>query len=396
MESWGLCGRLRHHSRQEMSTSMIQRHWWVVFVLAACANPEVSLDQETAAIEADRVFLKNNPITLAGAHPLTLPDSISSFDMTRPVRISFAGPPTCKLAVADMLDRAVHLFDQTGAYEATIYGGGRDTSRLASIGDMVLSPEGHVVVTNPLNDIRVFYADGSFSKFTIEKPDPDIMSFSSLAVLGDTVFDHWMLGAGKRKDYSQLPPETPSILSYSIDGRSGRTFGEIKTYPGRILNVMMNQGTLAAGLDTVWLGRRVDATLFGHPVGGGPARVLRLPLVHKMRTIRESPIPNAGNLTEAIVEYHLHDLVVDGAGNFFALQALSWPREEGALFRPDLGLAIYSADGTPLGLFDTRAGEIRAVAVGDKYVFVLVHDLEAQRSEVQRYPNPITASWGCP
>lgn len=354
------------------------------------------LDQATEAIETDRIFLDNDPIILAGAHRVVLPDSITSFDMSQPVRISFAGPPACKLAVADMLDRAIHVFDDTGTYEATVYGGGRDTSRLASIGDMVMSAEGRIVVSSFLNEIRVFHPRGIYSTFSVEKPDPDIMSFSSLAVLGDTVFDHWMLSAGKRKDYSQLPDTTPQILMYSLAGRPGRTLGRIQTYPGRLLNVMMNQGTLAASRDTVWLGRRVDATLFGHPVGGGTARELRLPLIHKMRTIRESPLPNAGDLTEAIVEYHLHDLAVDGSGNFFVIQALSWPREEGALFRPNLGLAVYSADGTLLGLFDTAAGEIRAVAAGDAFIYVLVQDLEAQRSEVQRYPNPITASWGCP
>ena len=369
----------------------------LVFALvSACADQEVVLEQETAAIEGDRALLDQQPKALLEGKRLTIPDSIGQADMSQPVRIAFAGPPTCRLAVADALDRAIHLFDPAGNYETSIFGGGRDTSRLVSIGDMTISSNGSIVVANPLDEIGVFHLDGTYSKFSINKPDPDAISFSSLAVVDDTVFDHWILGVGARGDYSDWSSAMPSILSYSGGGNPGRSFGQIQEYPGQVLNVAMNEGVLAAGVDTVWFGRRVDATLTGHPTGGGIERVVRLPLLHRMQTIRETPVPGVDGIWEAIVEYHLHDLSVDGSGNFFVVQAVSWPREEGGLFRPDLGLAVYGNDGSPLGLFDTSGGELRAVSVADSFIYLLVLNSELRRSEVYRYPNPLEESWGCP
>jgi hypothetical protein len=367
----------------------------VVILLTACTDSGVLLDGEAKRIESEREFLDPFPVTLVDPHALAVPDSLELFNMSDPVRIAFADVPTCELMVADGLDRAIHIFDRRGAYETSIYGGGRDTSKLASIGDMVVSADGLVAVANPLSTIGFFRRDGSYSEFSVEKPDSTVISFSSLAVVGKSVFDHWMLGASKRFDYSPWADQTPIVLRYSLEGRLEGTLGHIRTFPGRLLNLAMNEGTLAAGRDTVWFGRRVDAVLIGYPVSGESARVLRLPLVHRMQPIREVPIPKGGGATEAVVEYHLHDFDVDERGNFYVVQALSWPRAAGAPFRPDLGLAVYSAAGEPLGLYDTASGEVRAVAVGGSFLYLIVLEPESRKLQVWRYRNPIGGDWGC-
>lgn len=372
----------------------IPRILWIALLSAACSDPGVILDGETKEIEANRAFVDRVPVILESTRTLALPDTLAQFDMSQPRRIAFAGAPTCRLAVTDALDRSVHIFHPNGDYDATIFGGGRNTSKLSSVGDMHFGSEGLIVVSDPMSRIVVFGLEGYLSEFQVEKPG-SVVSFSSLAVVGSSLFDHWMLGAGKRIDTGLWPPDTPIMLRYSLDGHSEGAIGTIRTYPGRLLNLMMNQGTLAAGTDTVWFGRRADAVLFGYPLDGGVPRVVRPPLIHKMQTIREQPVPDTGGSTEVVLEYHLHDFDVDVSGNFFVLQAISWPRDEGSLFRPDLGLAVYSPEGKPLGLFDTADGEVRVVSVGDEFVFLLVQDRETGTVEVRRFDNPLGATGEC-
>ncbi|MDT8436350.1 MAG: hypothetical protein RRA92_06295 [Gemmatimonadota bacterium] len=294
--------------------------------------------------------------------------------MLLPMMVAKAGTAECSIVVGDREDRALHVFGIDGHYRHTIFGGGRDTSRLPSISALAVSESGRIVVSNLGGRMVSYSLNGDpQGEFTLTSPDTTGFTASRVAVHGDTILEHWFaVSSGTRSDYWG---GMPLVRVFDVDGESLGSIGRIEQYPGLKLTEAMNRGRIAVHRDTLWFARSSDAVLMAFPldhVGDeSPARVVRLPLFYEMLPPVERVPAGRPESPYAVVEDHIGAFAVDGAGRFYVAQSLYWPREEERLLRPIQVLSIYSAVGEHLGSFDFGYEVVDVSILGYRMAVVL-------------------------
>lgn len=354
------------------------RRWIAVLVLAigACDRPSQGNLQPTAYPKLlpnplRQASLDSVPVTavdIVSSRQLVLPDS-SPYAMSAPVHIA-VDTSKCRVAVGDIVDRAVHFFDFSGRYSETLFGGGRDTSHMASISDVDIMPNGTLIIGNLANTIVVYDSEDSLvTEFVPDRPLGKALLGSKLAVADGRILEHWF--ATNNVQQTNAWEGLPLVREFDAVGSRVRDFGRVRRHPGSNLAQRLERGSIAMRADTLWFARRFSGELlaFG-PLDEEPSRSIYLPLFLD----QSAPL----EVSDAQGEYHSRvedqlgtPLAVDDAGRFWLVQNLQYPSDSSALFRPTQALAAYTSKGALIGLYDFGLEIVNIAAAGPIQIVAL-------------------------
>jgi len=368
----------------------------VTFATACQSVPEyhkLSPNAWGLAADSSRV-VKSSPIKLSPSFFLTLPSDSIHYSMERSIDLAVGTwGAKCVVAVADRVDRAVHLFAADGEYQATIFGGGRDTSNFDGIFSVALS-HGRLGIGD-LVKRGVWLVDENGNIRFVPLPSPVAPEPRRFAfALGKAAL--YELWPGQNGKSSAHWPDLgiPTVRIVSLEGAGAGGFGSLRPFPGRAFTGALNVGRLKLYRDTLWLGDAASATVVAYPLEGAPQseapRQLHLPIFRSPRAALELHGP-AQDDAEALVEYQLLTFVMAPGGEFFTIQATSYPEYSpaGASFVPEVVVAAVSADGKLIGTYELGARPV-ALAVTRAFVFAIVADSGRGRTRVVAFPNPLS------
>jgi len=384
---------------------MTDSYWRIILALvftcvppvSGCANSESgwtesSIPQYVAeAIHGDRVLANPRGRTghLRPVLDLTLPDSLSGFyRLSTPVDIALSGPPNCWVAIADVVDQAIHVFSVNGEYRTSFFGGHRDAPLFGRFGlrAIYITEDDKFLAATMGGQIITFDIDGHVLSVTeLEEPPRR----AAVVVPADGLYyEHWLAGVETVVRGAQWSEDTGLVRVWDGSGRKVRTIGEVAMFPGEGLTHYLNRGFIWIRDGKLWLLRRADARLLAYDLthgGADPSQVVDLPVYYRADAPREYVNRALGDVA-VYVQEHVRDAHMAPNGDIFVLQATSWPAPTNeAPSRPVTVLAVISQDGTPRGIF--RSDGMRSVAVSGDYVAGVI-DAAPGAPLVRLYANP--------
>lgn len=349
------------------------------------------------AMDAGRPLLDTTAIrTLAPVATLAL-DSTAAYSLSTPVAISAAGAPTCRVAVGDRVDRAVHFFSHDGTYQSTIFGGGRDTTAFPNLRSVALDSSGALAVSDMgQGTLHLFSPDGARrGSRVLPRPKGDFSLGSQLEWgPGGWLLEQWFSfdAATESGDWDERLPLV-RILDPADSVVGG--VGAVRPEPGHTFTAALNRGIIARRADTLWYAKRADGRLLafdlGRP-GAEPVRTVEIPVFYHMSAPQEGSV--RGGEYEVAVQEHVRAFAVAPSGHFLIGQSRWFPEAApGTLFRPRTALTVLDADGRHVGSYDL-GGEIVSLAASDRWIYAILLDLEEGTRVARVFPNPVAAPAG--
>jgi len=270
---------------------------------------------------------------------------------------------SCTLAVADVIDRAVHLFRLDGAYRVSLYGGGRGEPVFGLSGLSSLSVQSpNLFVVSTMSGAFIGFDSTGAITHTAHVPRGQRFPLGNDVLVGSDglIYDHWLAGRETTLTLADWSRERGLVRIWSPKGELVGRFGLVQQFPGEGLTHYLNRGIVAISDDTLWLARRSDARILGFPLrppGPSPARVIDVPVFYKaalpVEYVRSEPFEIAIRMQE-----HLRAFTIGPDGSFYMIQSLSWPdpTDTRATFMPQTMVTVVGRDGRLHAALGSDAG----------------------------------------
>lgn len=325
---------------------------------------------------------------------ITLPDSLVGFSLSTPVALSVGGSDGNLIAVGDRTDRAIHLFRTNGAYDRTVFGGGRDTSALMALISVAVNDQAEIVATDLWNGTLIRYPAGAShgESIRLTPPVPRGGLGSQVVLTNDgAVYEQWFT-LNVPVNSALWTRDLPLVRQLSSEGQVLTSFGTVTRYPGVAFTAALNRGIIAVADDTLWYARRADCRLLAYAMnspGPRPVRVVEAPLFYRMNPPREhQAVASAGGSRPQVsVQEHCRAFAVDDAGFFYLGQSVGWPETASGLFRPRTALTVLDHEGGYIATYGLGY-EILSLAVTRDLLLAILLDTGRHKRIVRAFPNP--------
>lgn len=307
-----------------------------------------------------------------------LPDTVRFFSMEFPVALTGQGPPVCRIAIADQVDRAVHLFRTSGEYLRS-YWEQRRPSPFASIASIDLDARGNLLISYLLSrEIAIADSTGQVRSSWETSQLVDTMAPGAYVrgVGGERVAEHWFGVHFDTNSKDWVKRDLPLVRVFDYEGNELGRAGRVQAFPGYALTAAMNRGFIAAARDTIWYARASDARVWPIPMSGPKAYAMpdapqvQFELFFTMEPPKDFRSRSRGDVF-ADVQEHLRGFTVTEDGSYFAaVQVVAWTVDSLRVTSPRTALLVRDRrDGA------TWVGElgeqIRHVATAGGMVYVV-------------------------
>lgn len=325
----------------------------------------VRLDRQRA--HADSASVDTLPLMMQ----FRLPDSVNNYIMHHGTSLVALDAPVCRVALADQVDRAVHIFTTDGRYIRSIYGGGRDDPLLPSPTSMAITRSGHVVVRNFTGETVEFDSSGKVVRKLNLHMDGDPREAAGIIAVDNqgNIYDHW-IGSGFSVPRSNWPHDAPLVRLWQSNGHYLGQDGSLAVYPPHTFTQALNRGALAILADTLWFARSADGRILAFPLRRSmavPLRVINLPLYYQMDAPREE---EKDGLYFTSAARHILAFAAAPTGELFFIQSTSWTTDSLGVGHSHIVLASIERDGSHYHAYSVDQSAVK-IAVTTTHVYTL-------------------------
>jgi hypothetical protein len=300
--------------------------------------------------------------------------------------VAVGDAPSCLVALGDIGDRAVHVFQSNGNYAFSFFGGARVRPEFgASMLSSLASGRADEFVVSTVGG-RVVAFGGAGQRAWAGQLQPARAANDSGAgnqvVLGPDglLYDAWFSGNGPLVRREQWANDRALVRVFDRTGRMIRRIGKVSEYPGEGLTYFLNRGYVQIFADTLWFARKADARILAFPLKGpydAPARILELPVYYRADAPIED-VSSDGSRVAVRIQEHLRGFTVAPSGEFYVVQNLSWPdmASRSTPWVPRNVITVVRRDGTVdrrvgvdgriLALAATPYGFVGSVVIGGR------------------------------
>ena len=334
------------------------------------------------AIQGDREITTLPPTdTLQTVTEFKLPASLSSFyKMSFPIALAAVDSPTCWLAVGDVVDRAVHVFDLHGKYLFSFFGGGRENAVFGGLplSSVSASRENSFLVSTTGGRVIEFGPGGRERRAeTLQRPVEGGRSLSNQIQRGPDglIYSHWFVGEETTVTPAGWTKDSSLVRLYDESGGIVGRMGHVTEYLGTGLTQYLNRGVARIFADTLWFARRADARVFAFPLGASrtqPARVVDLPVFFRADTPIEYTSDDSARVAIRIQE-HIRAFAVSRSGEFYLIQNTSWPSmtEKTKPFVPRSVISVVDRTGRLKRTLQAKPSLINLLAVAGGIIAIV-------------------------